>query len=60
MTLTSDKIMTQYRNALVYHFQDRAKCFTTSLHVRIDMNLLIFIENFFPMDIVKTLATAMN
>ena len=29
--------LTQYRNALAYHFKDHAKCFVSGLHIRINM-----------------------
>ena len=37
MMLTYAYILTQYRNALVYHLKDHVKCFVSSLHIRIDM-----------------------
>ena len=37
MTLTLAYIFTQYRNALAYPLKDHAKCFVSSLQIRIDM-----------------------
>ena len=46
MMLTLKNILTQYQNALAYHLQDRAKYFTTSLHVRTDMEFIDIHLNF--------------